>query len=82
MIKKFVSCKTSRQTKPNSLGFISIAKNLITVDYTPYPKSFRYTETLKSLARLRVNLARQRDHQLVLIQNTLDKIFFEIKLFF
>lgn len=40
MIKKFVSCKTLRRTKTDSLDSMSIAQYLMTVDYKPYPKSF------------------------------------------
>lgn len=82
MIKKFVSCKTLRRTKTDSLDSMSIAQYLMTADYIPYPKSFHHFETLKSLTRFRLNLVRQRSHQLVSITNILDKIFPEFKTFF
>ena len=82
IIKKFVSCKTLRRTKTDSLNSMSIAQYLMTVDYKPYPKSFYHSEALKSLTRFRLNLVRQRSRQIVTLTNILDTIFPEFKPFF
>lgn len=82
LISRFVSSKTLRNTKTDSIDAHNIARYLLTVEYQPYPPSFYHLDKLKSLTRFRDSLVRQRSRQLVELTNVLDRIFPEFKPFF
>lgn len=82
LISKFIHSQTLRKTKNDSIDSRSIAHWLMTVDYKPYPKGFYHTYFLKSLARLRDTIVRQRSLYMVKLTNVLDHIFPEFKHFF
>lgn len=82
LISRFVSSKSLRKTKTDSIDSLIIAQYLMTVEYKPYPASFYHMDKLKSLTRFRDNLIRQRSRQLVDLTNVLDKLFPEFKPFF
>ena len=82
LISRFVSGKSLRKTKTDSLDAQSIAQYLMTVEYKPYPPSFYHMDQLKSLTRFRDSLVRQHSRQLVELTNILDRVFPEFKPFF
>lgn len=82
LIKRFVSGKSLRQTKTDSLDAFNIAQYLMTVEYKPYPKSFYHYDALKSLTRFRSGLMKRRSKYLLDLTNVLDLIFPEFKPFF
>ena len=82
LISRFVSSKSLRKTKTDSIDALIIAQYLMTVEYKPYPASFYHMDKLKSLTRFRDSLVRQRSRQLVELTNVLDKVFPEFKPFF
>lgn len=82
LIRNFVSGKTLRRTKTDSLDAISIAQYLMTVEYKPYPSSFYHLSELKSLTRFREDLVDQRSRHLVSLTNVMDEVFPEFKPFF
>jgi len=82
LISRFVSSKSLRKTKTDSIDALLIAQYLMTVEYKPYPASFYHMDKLKSLTRFRDSLVRQRSRQLVELTNVLDKVFPEFKPFF
>lgn len=53
----FASRKALRQTKTDSLYFMSISQCLVTVDYITYSKSFYHFETLKPLAKMQTKFS-------------------------
>lgn len=82
LVKRFATAITLRKTKTDRIDSKIIASYL--VSYTSKPKqSISYNiEELKSLTRMRDKMVRQRSDQLVIITNSLDKIFPEFKQFF
>ena len=82
LIKEYKKSTTLKRTKTDSVDCESIARWLMTVEYKPHSKGFYHAYSLKSLARLRDKLIRQRSFYLVKITNVLDHTFPEFKPFF
>jgi len=82
LISKFVKSQTLRKTKTDKLDAKMIAQYMFQVDYKPHPSSFYHNYSLKSLARFRDKLVRQRSKYLVSLTNVLDCVFPEFKPFF
>ena len=63
LISRFIHSKSLRRTKTDTIDAFMIAQYLITVDYKPCPPSFYTLDQLKSLARFRDSLVRQRSRR-------------------
>lgn len=82
LLKEFSKSLSLRRTKTDKKDASTIALYLSSHQYVPYPNKAYHMECLKSLARTRENLVKERSKQLVSITNALDKMFPEFKIFF
>lgn len=82
ILNQFTKSQTLRRTKTDKADAISIATQLMSIPYKPYPKQFYHIFSLKSLTRHRETLVRQRSYHIVQITNILDMVFPEFKPFF
>ena len=82
LLKRFVSGKTLRRTKTDTIDALNIARYIMTAEYEPYPLPLYHLDELKSLTRFRESLVKQRSQQSVIITDVLDEMFPEFKPFF
>ena len=75
LTEKFRQACSLRKTKTDKIDARIISQMLVSRDYITYSSKSYHISSLKSLTRFRLNLVRQRSHQLVSITNILDKIF-------
>lgn len=79
LLRRFVSGKTLRRTKTDTIDALNIARFIMTAEYKPYPSSLYHLDELKSLTRFRESLVKQRSQYSVAITNVLDEMFPEFK---
>lgn len=82
LVKEFSKSLSLRKTKTDKVDAMTIAQKLLSVPYKPNSKLFYHKYSIKSLARLRETLVKQRSKYMVQMTNILDIIFPEFKPFF
>lgn len=82
LVKEFYKSLSLRKTKTDKVDATVIAQKLMSVPYKPNSSLFYHKYSIKSLARLRETLIKQRSKYKVQLTNILDMIFPEFKPFF
>lgn len=82
LVKEFSKSLSLRKTKTDKVDAMTIAQKLLSIPYKPNSKLFYHKYSMKSLARLRETLVKQRSKYMVQMTNILDIIFPEFKPFF